>query len=368
MKLLFFIESMDGGGAERVMAIVTRALSARGHSIYLATNLSKKFAYQTDESINLININAGCPNPKSSYVNLISFYYHRWKNYRSIAKKISPDLVVSFQVWMNHDVVLSLLGTHIPVICSEHTNLKRNHTRKTILFRSIAYPLANCITVLTKADYNIFKHSYHNLVHMPNPCSITPTKTSHTREKIVLAAGRLSLWEIKGFDILIRCWAKLCKSYKDWKLYIAGDGDKNSLNQINKMISKYGCLNIELLGFRSDIKQLMETSSIFCLPSRTEGLPMVLIEAMDAECCCIAANCYTGPNEIIKDNISGLLTKVDCDEDFIDKLRLVMSNKTIRDSLASNSKSSIRKYDESRIIDRWELLFNKILKSHIQLI
>ena len=62
---------------------------------------------------------------------------------------------------------------------------------------------------------------------MPNPLSFPViTDFSLTRKKNVLAAGRLDVWDVKGFDILIKAWGLIAKKYPDWKLEIAGLGDE----------------------------------------------------------------------------------------------------------------------------------------------
>ena len=69
---------------------------------------------------------------------------------------------------------------------------------------------------------------------------------------------------------------------------IVGEADKNALEFLNTLASELGCCNYEFLGFRKDVYELMQRSEIFCLSSRVEGLPMALIEAMNAGCCCVS--------------------------------------------------------------------------------
>jgi glycosyltransferase involved in cell wall biosynthesis len=94
---------------------------------------------------------------------------------------------------------------------------------------------------------------------------------------VVLAVGRLA--PVKGFDVLIEAWA----SVKDARLQIAGDGpDRESLEAL---IRKHNLQErVILLGQRTDVPELLAQSDLMVISSRREGMPLVLAEALHAEC------------------------------------------------------------------------------------
>ena len=245
---------------------------------------------------------------------------------------------------------------------SEHTNVSRKLGILLDIKRRLFYPLANAVTILTRYDKKLWKNKYENVVYMPNPVFFKETNGSLNREKTILAVGRVNQWEIKGFDNLLRCWSKLCHLHTNWKLKIAGEANKNALEFLNTLANELGCCNYEFLGFRKDVYELMQRSEVFCLSSRVEGLPMALIEAMNAGCCCVSFDVVTGPREIIRHGFSGLIAKNQDNEDLTEYLDSVMSNDVLRKRLASNAPQSIMKYSTDRIINRWYVLFDKILK------
>ena len=161
---------------------------------------------------------------------------------------------------------------------------------------------------------------------MPNPCRINPSVESSERQKVVFTAGRVDDWHIKGYDLLLQAWALIWKSFPDWTLKIAGQYSQNSFEHLDGIAKNCGCSNYEFLGYRRDVVECINSASVYCLSSRVEGLPMGLIEAMGAGCCCVAFNCITGPNEIIQDGYSGLLVEPENVEDLAKKLSLVMSD------------------------------------------
>lgn len=360
-KILFFISSLGGGGAERVLVTLANELSKQGKDIYIATFNPIKSAYDLSPKITRLNVlNNIASKNKLTFLDKVLFRINKFKGIRKLTKDISPDIVISFITGVNNDVIFSLLGTGIPVVVSEHTNVLRSYSRKTTLYRKLLYPFASAITVLTRHDYNIWKNKYKQVVYMPNPISVDEKYNGLSeRKKVVLAAGTVSSWRIKGFDNLLRSWGLICNKYPDWKLCIAGKKDEQSMKYLKEIANENNCINVDFLGFRKDIFNLMSSSAVFCLSSRTEGLPMVLIEAMHLSCCCVAFDCTTGPREIIRKD-SGLLAK---NQDILDlsrKLETVIKDDSLREYFAINSPNSVKNYSLERVMIRWQILLEKI--------
>ena len=361
MKILFYIHAINGGGAEMVLCTLANRFANNGHDIIVATNIHKPFAYQIENKVKIVDLFNGdsvCKSTMTKYVNAIQLRI----KIRKISIDNKPDIIIAFMAGMGCRVIFSTCGLGIPIIVSEHTNVHRNLGRMLELKRSILYPFASSITVLTRHDYNIWKKRFRNIVYMPNPIKLANLQAADRREKVVLAVGRVDQWYIKGFDNLIRCWSKICHIYPDWTLKIAGAYQNETFVILSKLIKETGCQNVEFLGFCQNVKQIMAQSEIFCLSSRVEGLPMALIEAMNSGCCCVSFDVQTGPNEIIQDGHSGLIAKNQDNEDLIEKLSLVISNEQYRHELSSNARASIMKYSEDRIVNRWNILFNKLTR------
>lgn len=360
MRILFYCHEITGGGAERVTSILVNEFNRRGETVYLATNLSRPFAFQIDSEVKLEDLNKNCT-LSSGYLNRIKYFIRYRYNIRNIANKVKPDVIIAIMAPMGCMVTVSTLGLNIPVIICEHTNVSRFISRFYNFRRRLCYPLASCVTVLTRYDMAIWRKTHKNVVYMPNPVSLIKYENNGNKEKTVLAAGRVSCWYIKGFDNLIRSWSHLWHEFPDWKLKIAGLYDQESKNYLDAIIKETKSENVEYLGFREDIDKLMLQSEIFCLSSRVEGLPMVLIEAMNAGCCCVSFDVITGPREIIKNNKSGLLANNQDVVDLEEKLRLVMGNEELRKNYSENAPDSVKRYSTERIINRWYILFDRLL-------
>lgn len=363
MKLLFYIHGLTGGGAERVMAMLMNHFVKIGHTVTAVyTSSIESPIYNLDHRIEEIYMQANSPKVDTGIFNKIYRRLWKYQHIRKIALKKAPDIAISFLTPLNNDVIMSLLFTRIPVIVSEHSNVTRKYKFSTHFSRTILYPFANAITVLTSRDYKLWEKKYKNVIHIPNPCDIKNNDNKINRDKIILAAGRIYQWKIKGFDNLIRCWNKIKDDFPEWRLQIAGTYDDSSINLLKKELCIKDFDRIDFLGFRKDIYTLMEKSEIFCLSSRIEGLPMVLIEAMNAGCCCVSFDCETGPNEIITNNVNGILVENQNIDKLEESLRMVMQDKILRKKISGRSIDGIKKFSIDNISNIWEDLFTKMTR------
>lgn len=359
MKILFFSSALTGGGAERVLTIVANALVDNGHQVYIATDLRYPIAFSIDKRVQLENYRKKDPKLFGSLqsIRLLSML----RQMRKLTTSIKPDVVVSFQTSMNIFTLLSLIGKNFPVIVCEHTNVRRKIPMSKL--RPIFYPFASAVTVLTKSDYLYCRNNWRNknVVYMPNPYIVKElSNNSATRENVILAVGRVNSWKVKGFDNLIKCWSTIWNKHKNWKLRIVGKYDDDSLNYLYNIIKQTNCGNVEFLGFRSDIDELLRTSKVFVLSSRAEGLPMSLLEAMAAGCCCVSYDVVTGPNEIISDGVDGILVDNQNLEQLSHSLDEVMTDDNLLNKLAKHAPSALNRYSLERVMRRWYLLFSKV--------
>lgn len=361
MKILCFISTLSGGGAERVMSTVANYLAdCINYDVTIVTDISHPIVYDISSKIQILDIEKGKSYPKGLFVRPRHFVRTLFSIYKFYRLK-RPDVVISFQTGMNAMVNMALLLSKAKIISSEHSFYNWKYTQFEELLRKLFYWRANALTVLTRHDLSLCRSKKKkNVVYMPNPIHIENVH-SETRKKTILAAGRLDVWEVKGFDMLFQIWGMICKNFPDWKLQIAGTGSDDSISLIKKMANNYSCINVDFLGFRKDIKQLLQRTSIFVLTSRHEGSPMVLLEAMQSGCCCVAYDCETGPAEIIKDSKTGFLVESNNVKQFAEKLKVVLESESLRREFSLRAPNSVKGFSEERVMKRWKLLIDKVI-------
>jgi len=358
-KIDFIIVALSGGGAERVLTILANNFADRGYEVSVLTfNESSQGddAYVLDPKIERIKLHDGkYSNHKIRSLNsLVSYYKDKTKR---------PDVIISFVCFTNLIAILAARFYGIKIIASEHTNhhLKGSPEFLVDFTRKYIYRMANFITVLTSYDLPYYKDKGSKVVVMPNPTTFSPIENNnHKREKIILAVGRLNNYHIKGFDNLLSIMPPILEKFPEWKLKIIGDGQKGE-NFLKASAKK---LNIEdrviFTGFQNNIAEHMQNASIFVLSSRSEGLPMVLLEAMSQGMVCIAYDCITGPSDIINDGENGVLVENQNMEEMTNGLTKLVENETLRFELAENAIQSLDKFSMETISSKWEQLFKNL--------
>ncbi|TPV33371.1 glycosyltransferase family 4 protein [Paucihalobacter ruber] len=365
MKIDFIISALSSGGAERVAAIVANSLAKNyEHEISVITFYEEKEEdYHLDPAIKRIKLSNPKFVPNPALKNMFGLIkYYKFKENR-------PDIIISFITLTNLISIIVAKLFSIKIIAQEHnSHLRYMEGRKKIsnFTKKHVYKMANVVTLLTSFDIEFYNKHGVNTYVMPNPCSFTPIiDNKHKREKSILAVGNLTRFHHKGFDNLIKLIAPILKKNPDWKLKIAGTGDGDvGLNYLKQLAKENHILDkIEFIGFIKNIAEVMIQSSIFILPSRFEGLPMVLLEAMSQGMACIAYDCKTGPSDIIEHNINGLLIE---DQNMIKMqhaLNELIINESLRQKLSENGIKSLDKYHISNITKRYENLILKIVNN-----
>lgn len=174
------------------------------------------------------------------------------------------------------------------------------------------------------------------LVHIPNGVDIQqfypvfwqrePPVEGH--ERAVLCVARLEY--AKGIDVLLHAWAYMLKLPAAWRatlhprLFLAGDGARRA--ELEGLATELGIReSVEFLGTRHDIVQLLQHAWCFVLPSRWEGMPNALLEAMACGLPCIASR-VSGSEDIIEQGHNGLLVEPEQPEQLAYALRLLIEN------------------------------------------
>ena len=363
MKLLFYIHGLSGGGAERVMATLMNRFVEQNHKVRVVyTESLEQPVYQLDSRIEQVCMQLECPMKSSSIPAKIFIRIWKYPAIRKQAKIFKPDFVISFLKAQNNDVLTALLGTRIPVIIGDHTNVDRKYPWRTSFLSTVLYPSATGITMLTMRDYNRWKNKYKHVYYVPNPCDIKQKNKNVIRQKIVLGVGRVNQWRIKGFDSLIKAWSKISDKHPDWKCQIAGAYSGNALSNIRNEVGDKAFKNVEFIGFRSDIHDYMESCEVFCLSSRIEGMPMVLLEALNLGCACVAFDCVTGPAEMIEDGITGLLVKNQDVNELAIKLEQIITEDKLRNAFHKNAPMSVDRFSTENVLNMWYQMFNDLKK------
>lgn len=348
-KVCFLISNMNNtGGTERVCSIVANNLDKAGYQI-LITSISQgnqpSFALNKNIKTTSLFSEAG----KALYRSPAIVY-----KLRRLLIKNRIDILIVVETMSVLFTLPAIKGLSVKHICWEHFNFKNDNGKVgRRVARHLAARYCDFVVTLTERDKNYWlakTNHKDNIVVIPNPNPFKPKVVSlENTDKIVLATGRLTY--VKGFDLLIESWNKVTQQFPDWKLVIVGEGEEGTnLRNIIKRNNLVG--KVILAGYSNDISQYYEKASIFCLSSRYEGFPMVLLEALAFGLPIVSFDCDTGPAEILEGTRSILVPQKDT-KALGDSLIQLMGNQKLREKISLTNIQKSEYYEPNFIILRW---------------
>lgn len=362
-RILWVISSLSAGGAERVITELANSFAHRGHSIAVLTLAAPgNDHYQLDSRIERIALNVIWDS-----VSLWQSLSSNWRRIRMIREAIlryQPDVVVSFIEQNNVRVLSAMLGARIPIIVSERIDPRRHQVgRGWNLARQWIYPFAARVVVQTEgvADWARGITNYKRVRVVPNFVRALPRPPADGREPMdLLAVGRLD--RQKGFDVLLRAFSLSSLAERGVRLTILGEGAQQPALEV--LADELGIAQVvELPGVVKDPEAWMARATVYVLPSRYEGFPNALLEAMAMGCPVIAADCDSGPREIIRHGENGLLVPVEDVDALAAGLQKLFDDAALRVRLGTEAVKVREYYSKTAILAQWEQLINEVIES-----
>ena len=363
MRIAFILPLRGPGGAERVASLLCNWWVEQRHAVELVTFEAEgsEGSYALDERVTLRQIDAF--SASGGELMRIRTNLRRLGRIRNALKAFNPDIVVAFTTEANIVALLAALRLGVPVVVSERNQPERPGLgRLTPLIRRQTYPLASAIVVQTDAIAAWAKAHFRVPVHvLPNPVRLTswwmPVE-GHAEAAEIVAAGRLV--RQKGFDILIESFAQIAAAHPGWTLAIYGKGpERASLEAQIRALGLDG--RVYMLGVTSDMPGALAKAGLFVLPSRYEGYPNVLIEALAAGRPVIAADCPGATAEILAGGKYGLLVPPEDKWALTAALARIISEPDLRSRLAARAREAVSELDVDIVGRRWLVLFESLI-------
>jgi glycosyltransferase involved in cell wall biosynthesis len=310
VKLLFFIASLQCGGAQRVSVTLCNHWAERSWEVTLATFDDGTAPPFFPLAPDVRHVPLGLEGRSTGVVHSVINNLRRVQRLRRFVAQERPDCILSFIDGTNVLALLSARGTGIPVVVSERTDPSQHPIpRRWRILRRMTYPSARAIVLQTRAAAAYFPASWASRIAVvPNPvpkvarAASAPGALDGTHR--IVGMGRLE--KEKGFDLLIRAFASIAEARPGWLLTILGDGPER--DALAAEVARSGLTRrIFLPGWEPDVMGVLERADLFVLSSRYEGFPNALCEAMACGLPVIAYDCPSGPADIVRDGVDGLL-------------------------------------------------------------
>lgn len=383
---------MNGGGAERVISILSHALVKRGFGVTLiithqkmdeanlrdiseevqVISLEDQVEGKTGEPLGA-NLRMLCARllgkcsrifqGKDSDTSLIQKYYAR--NYVKVSwlkeyfKKCKKSTVIAF---LYDSIFLSMLSVsrENKVIISERGDPEQSIASKTTM--------AFLHSMFSKADHVVFQSPdvqkwYETNMGVKGQVIFNPVKSDlpkryiGERQKKIVNLCRIS--EQKNLELLIEAFLKLHEDYPEYELYVYGDavgnGAEGYLERIKKIIAEKDVNHrIHLLDGCSDIHEKIRDYALFVSSSDFEGMSNSMLEAMAIGLPVVCTDCPAGgARAVIKDHENGILVPVRDAERMYQAMREVIENPELAKHLSEKAVRIREEQSLENIIEKW---------------
>lgn len=355
---------MSNGGAERVVATMANAWVARGWEITLLTfdDGSEPSFYPLDARVDHRPL--GIASSSSGAVQAIRRNVDRIRSVRNAITSSRPDVVISFLDMVNVRVLLATRGLDLPTIVMEQTDPGQKQIGWAWnTLRRLLYPRAQRLVVLSATSRSFFGPAIQKRsVIIPNPIAIEPPTWDENSNpkagRTVVAMGRFA--PEKGFDLLLEAFARIADDHPTWRLVIWGDGPLRP--QLEALRDQRGLSErVSMPGRTTEPFVALRKADLFVMSSRREGFPLALGEAMACGLPAVSFDCPSGPRELIRHEIDGLLVPDGDVPALADALDRVMTNDAERQRLAARAVDVNERFGAERVLGQWEAMLREVV-------
>lgn len=353
LRVLHCIHSLSGGGAERQLTLLANHLKGVDleFGIFCVDSSNHKLEAGACELFSLSD-------PEN-------YPWHLVKEIRSVIERFKPDLV---HCWLPPSVIVpGLIAAklhHLPTV-SSYRNARDFGTWKDVIEYLSEWLMANAIASnnLPEQSNWFFRHLYNQKTHdhIPNavtvPSQIRKKKADREANGVftLLFVGRLV--DQKNWQVLLKAVASM-GNVRPWQLLICGKGEDK---KVESLIENLG-LNehVKMLGYRQDVYSVMAESDMLVLPSRHEGMPNVVLEAMSIGLPCIVSR-IPAHTELFGDESVVKYFDPSSSEELARTLSDFINGHADVVQLSRNGIEFADKFSPSILVDRYLKFYHKVL-------
>lgn len=371
-SIAFYIGGLCLGGAERVICNLAEYFYSEGYRVTMVTKVRDEKEYELNPGIRRIIADI---TPEEETGSRIHNLLARINKLRRIWKEVKPDVIVSFIRKNNLMAIASAVPLGIPVVVSVRSAPERELKGfgfKTISF--LLFRMAAGVVLQTREAYDFFP-GYIRAKAVVLPNSINPeflkaseeleiqgdgSSANSAREKKIITVGRID--DNKNQRLLVDAYARIAMQYPEWSLDLIGDG--SGKQALEEYVNILPCKDrIHFAGAVDDVVKRMSEASIFVLPSKIEGMPNALIEAMVMGMACISTDCPCGgPRDLIAaDESNGILVPVDNVDAMAMALKRLITNDTLRESMGDNARKIMNTLHPDTVNKQWKNYMENVI-------
>lgn len=372
MRLLIIASATVCGGAEVYTLTIATAAAQAGWNTHAAfpqseENASLRQALTANQvSYHRLDI----AEPRSRGIQAMGDAFLRFKRTRSLLLTLKPDVVLINLPWADHCLgsLLACGQLQIPtavmfhLIPPEKIPLSRSRLRAYAWVRNrqqqwLTNSKANCRLLADLFQMPVSElHYIYNGILLPrlgDPSQRTTLRQAVRQElgipqnsTMLLTASRLV--PQKGYTDLLAVMPALLKEHPDVRFVWAGDGEQRQ--ELHDRLQAAAIADkVLLLGHRSDLPRLLQAADLFVFPTRFEGHPFVLLEAMAYGLPIVSTNASSIP-EVIEHQVQGLLCRTGDSNELLHSLHWAVQHPDQMQHMAQQAQQKVQNFDQATMV------------------
>jgi len=347
-------------GTEIATYQMAEHLAKRGHNVHIITSLDDDLienSYEKGFHIHRI------PVRRIRFFLEVFFWAHIFR----IIKKIDPDIVHAQNLIFATPALISKKLLKIPyVVWGQGSDVYLQNWFIKLVSKTIIKN-ADSVIALTNNMKMVMQTIYNrDIAVIPNGINIENYRDEldeHKREnsgKRILFVGRLD--PVKGVQYLLKAMEIVCEVLPDAKLILVGDGEERE--KLECLTNSLGMRDrVQFVGRipHEKIPDYLYQADIFVLPSLSEGLAIVILEAMACGLPIVATR-VGGVPDIIEDGVNGYMVESGDFQEMAKKIIFILENQPVMHLISKNNRLKVQEYDWKNVINQIECIYFEIAK------
>lgn len=345
------------GGLQIAACSIAKHLAARGHEVHIITSQDRGTPKESIENgIHLHRI-------YSTDLRYIGFAIFSIKA-TAILYRLDPQIIHAQAVPTGVSGFLAKIVSKVPyVVWGQGSDVYDSYSFKRIITAAV---LRNADAVIALSDHmkkEMQRFSLREISIIPNGIDLegfdVPSRDQarlkleiNQADKVVLHVSTLG--SVKGVTYLIEAMAHLIQTEPKARLILVGDGPERA--KLELLVSDLHLSEFVTFAGRiqnNEVPIYMAASNVFVLPSLSEGIPIVILEAMAAGLPIVATN-VGGIPSLVEEGKNGFLIDPQNAEQIANKVSLVLADPALSDRMVINNKGKAQQYTWASLVDRLE--------------
>lgn len=365
-KIAFHLNSLQQGGAERVVSNLANRFAKEGYEVVIATEWYGTDEFALDQKVRRVHV--GLTEEDESRSRISKMLRRIWY-LRRFMKKEKPDVVVAFTRGVLYRALAAGIGTGIPVVISVRTDPVGHYDKKADKLRiPLLFPhAAGCVfqTEGAKAFFAPYLQENSRIILNPLNPKYVGVPEPAVRTKNVVQSGRLV--DFKNQPMLIRAFLKVHEKHPDYTLKIYGPDSKDGTKEILESIIHENHAEdfVKLMGGSNTLEKDLADAALYAFSSDWEGLPNALMEAMALGLPVVSTDCPCGgPKTLIEDGVNGLLVPIMDEKAMTDGILRLIEDRELAERLGREARKISERANEDAVFEQWQTYLQECCKKN----